>query len=108
MYFLDLQNKSEAMLYEKQGVRICTVWWSGTRNIRTRYCSRVLPRNIEGEDNPSALFSIIVDIDGVHQRINDSASVFNVADVTTLERNEPIHYSLFRQEWFFFYFFSLF
>ena len=34
-YLLYIHNKSETMFYEKQGVRICTVWSSETLNIRT-------------------------------------------------------------------------
>jgi hypothetical protein len=55
-------------------------------------------RNVKSEDDPSTLLPLIVNIDGVHRSINDSAPVIYIIDATALERNEPKHDPLFRQE----------
>lgn len=60
-------------------------WWSGTRNIRTRDCCRVLPGNIEREYDSSAFVSIVIDVDRVHQSVNYSAPILYIIYIAALE-----------------------
>ena len=39
-YLLYIHNKSETVFYEKQGVRICTVWW---RRGESNSCPKTSP-----------------------------------------------------------------
>ena len=79
-------------------VRICAQWWSCALNIRTRDSERIVPRNVESQHEPASFIPIIVHINRVDKRVDDTPLILNIFYITPLERFEPIHDSLLRQE----------
>lgn len=67
-------------------------------NIRTRDSERIVPRNVESQHEPASFIPIIVHINRVDKRVDDTPLILNIFYITPLERFEPIHDSLLRQE----------
>ena len=74
--------------------------WTGScaLNIRTRDSERIVPRNVESQHEPASFIPIIVHINRVDKRVDDTPLILNIFNITPLERFEPIHDSLLRQE----------
>lgn len=76
-------------------------WYGGgscALNIRTRDSERIVPRNVESQHELTSFVSIIVHINRVDKRVDDTPLILNIFNITPLERFEPIHDSLLRQE----------
>ena len=73
-------------------------WWSCALNIRTRDSERIVPRNVESQYELTSFVPIIVHINRVDKRVDDTPLILNIFYITPLERFEPIHDSLLRQE----------
>lgn len=72
--------------------------WSCALNIRTRDSERIVPRNVESQHELTSFVSIIVHINRVDKRVDDTPLILNIFYITPLERFEPIYDSLLRQE----------
>lgn len=72
--------------------------WSCALNIRTRDSERIVPRNVESQHELTSFVFIIVHINRVDKRVDDTPLILNIFNITPLERFEPIHDSLLRQE----------
>ena len=59
---------------------------------------RIVPRNVESQHELTSFVSIIVHINRVDKRVDDTPLILNIFNITPLERFEPIHDSLLRQE----------
>lgn len=78
--------------FRKETGRSCAL------NIRTRDSERIVPRNVESQHELASFVPIIVHINRVDKRVDDTPLILNIFYITPLERFEPIHDSLLRQE----------
>lgn len=81
-----------------QTSRLSFCEWSCALNIRTRDSERIVPRNVESQHELTSFIPIIVHINRVDKRVDDTPLILNIFNITPLERFEPIHDSLLRQE----------
>ena len=75
-----------------------SIWWSYALNIRTLDSEGIAPRNVESQHDFSSFVSVVINEDRVYQRVDDSLLVFNIIYIAALERCEPVHDTLLRQE----------
>ena len=100
--FDKIQNDFEEISKNKNSVysneSTLFFWWSCALNIRTRDSERIVPRNVESQYELTSFVPIIVHINRVDKRVDDTPLILNIFYITPLERFEPIHDSLLRQE----------
>lgn len=101
LFFKDLQDpdyeSAIAMVHSRFSTNT-NPSWSCALNIRTRDSERIVPRNVESQHELASFVPIIVHINRVDKRVDDTPLILNIFYITPLERFEPIHDSLLRQE----------
>ena len=78
------------------------IWYAETLNIRNIEGGSVLPGYVECEYNPTTISTVrVINIDGIDQGVDHPTPIFFIIDIATLERSEPVNYTLLTQAWLF-------